>query len=469
MCAPHGATAAEHRKRSGYSVAVGLTRTGRAQAAPRHIAGRPRKVFRVASAAIALILIITTGFLGSRFWHQSHPPQHGIAVVIDRDGTVQSLTSPEMLAPHTRVVVGGPGEAIERQRNRVKSSVVPVIPELGDTSMFDDAILDIATLGETHGVVVAGWESAWRYVWPRDTAFVVSALARSGQLDQAAKQLAFLQSVQPANGVFQARYTPDGSGPPDDRGVQLDGTGWALWATSQLLEQAHGGRGAESLAQAFKPLYGRSVAAIRLLTQDGTVLPPVSADYWEVRETRVTLATCAILLAGLRSGSHIAQHLDDSASRDIGVIADRFERLVLDKFAADGFPRRVGGSPRSVDLGVSFLMEPFAGVDRPDVRAAWLESAEFMHRPAGGLAPGGSWRRDGVSWTTSTAAFAVVEACQADRSATVQRLAWLDRHRTSMGALPEKVRSDGTPAGPAPLAWASSAVLISADLLTHGC
>lgn len=41
-------------------------------------------------------------------------------------------------------------------------------------------------------------------------------------------------------------------------------------------------------------------------------------------------------------------------------------------------------------------------------------------------------------------------------------LDWVDHHRTAVGALPEKVRADGTPAGPAPLAWTCALVLLAA-------
>ena len=54
--------------------------------------------------------------------------------------------------------------------------------------------------------------------------------------------VAFLQRVQPESGLFQARYLPDGSGVPDARGVELDGVGWALWATGQLAAELSGKR-----------------------------------------------------------------------------------------------------------------------------------------------------------------------------------------------------------------------------------
>src|SRR5690606_41689131 len=50
----------------------------------------------------------------------------------------------------------------------------------------------------------------WRYVWPRDAAFVAVAFAAAGHLDDAVGVLEYLQRVQGTDGRFEARYVPDG-------------------------------------------------------------------------------------------------------------------------------------------------------------------------------------------------------------------------------------------------------------------
>ncbi|CAA9309650.1 MAG: Glucoamylase, partial [uncultured Friedmanniella sp.] len=116
----------------------------------------------------------------------------------------------------------------------------------------------------------------------------------------------------------------------------------------------------------------------------------------------------------------------------------------------------------AVDLGVVFLLPPFADRPDPDVRTAFADAPRAMLRPAGGLAPGGSWRDDGISWTTSTSSYALAAAALADRAAADRWLRWLDAHRTGAGSLPEKVLADGRPAAVAPPAWASAAVVLAA-------
>ena len=135
-------------------------------------------------------------------------------------------------------------------------------------------------------------------------------------------------------------------------------------------------------------------------------------------------------------------------------------------FGPDGYPRRLGGREDSVDLGAAFLLPPYAPTAHPDVVAAWQHGSAVPIRPAGGLAPGGSWRRDGVSWTNVVASYAMTAAAIGDRDTAVGWLTWLAAHRTANGSLPEKVLADGTPASVAPLAWTAAAVIITADTLT---
>ena len=79
------------------------------------------------------------------------------------------------------------------------------------------------------------------------------------------------------------------------------------------------------------------------------------------------------------------------------------------------------------------------------------------------MAPGAGWKDDGISWTPETALFALTAASTGQQVLAERYLSWLDRHRTDRGALPEKVLSDGQPAGPAPLAWTSALVVLAVD------
>lgn len=407
----------------------------------------PRRAAAIGAAGLLAGLAV----LGQRVAAPRRVPLHvaGVAVVADQT---------------TEVTTRGVTNA---DRRWLSLGLLPPVPAGVDPSLTTDALLDLRTLRHDHGVTVAAWSPAWRYVWPRDSAFVTSAYARTGHLPEAEAELSFLQRVQGVDGRFEARYRPDGSGSPDDRGIELDGSGWALWALNQVADELPA-RSQPALVARYRSLLDRSVAA-SLAAIDPTGLPPAGMDYWETPEAKPTLATAAVLLGGLRAAARLYARVGDpSAASAAAVGAARLQAAIVTRFEADGYPRHLGGRAGSVDLGATFLLAPFAGVDRPVLTAVWRDSARRMRRPAGGLAPGGSWRRDGISWTPTTATYAMAAACR-DPATAASWLRWLDRHRTGAGALPEKVLADGSPASVAPLAWTAAATVITADELARGC
>jgi len=346
----------------------------------------------------------------------------------------------------------------------------------GYRDLAEQALRDMKALVLPGGAAVAGLSEDWRYVWPRDASFVVAALAGTRHLGDAYEVLTHLQDLQDAgpDGVFQARYLPDGSGAvPDARGTQLDGNGWVLWAVAAWYSHAVREDRAASTAtpgatpvpaaspasaprealEGLRPLVVRSVDAIRA-NRGSDGLPTASPDYWEVPETEATLGTAAAWLLGLEAVGPVLAALDEPPVDD--VVAALREGIA--EHFAPTFGRHPGEWSR--DTAVAFLMPPFAAPDRT-VTAAWTAAAQAMARPAGGLAPGVAWRQDGVSWTPTTAIFALTAAASGDRDRAVGWLDWLDGHRTRLGALPEKVLWDGRPSAVAPLAWTCAIVLLA--------
>ena len=391
---------------------------------------------------------------------------HAEGLALGAGGTVVEVGADVALVPGSRVLAGMPDslDLARQQADWLAAGTVPQVPGL-DGDLVRTALLDLHLLSQASGVPVAGWSPAWRYVWPRDSAFAASALARTGHLADAERILEFLVRVQPVSGAFQARYLADGSGVPDERGVQLDGIGWALWACAQVAVEVPVDDRPAFVAR-HRTLIDRSTQVALAMIDNRRRLPPPSADYWEVAEARSTLATAAVLAAGLESAVGLYAVAGDGVREAAARAGNSALRTAITAgFAPDGYPRHLGGRAGSVDLGVSFLLPPFASAADPEVVRVWQRAASAMARPAGGLAPGGGWRRDGVSWTNATATYAMTAAAVGDRDAAYAWLSWLDRHRTRTGSLPEKVLADGRPASVAPLAWTAAAVIITADQL----
>ncbi|MBT0993134.1 glycoside hydrolase family 15 [Cellulomonas sp. DKR-3] len=380
------------------------------------------------------------------------PRAGNFAAVLDGRETAPGLAAARALAAEQRAWLG--------------SGTVPG----GDGPYADlarTALLDLRTLVLPGGAAVAGWSPYWRYVWPRDAAFAAVALARTGHVDDAVAVLGFLARAQESDGGFEARYLPDGSGPPDDRARQTDGRGWAMWAAGEVLAELPAADAGTRLlrrtvALELAPLVARALdGTVALLGSDG--LPPASPDYWERSEHRLTLGTAAPLVAGLEQAADVlAAAGDDERAATARQAADAARTATVAAFAPGGFARYAEGGSR--DAATAFVLAPFWGTPAPGAHDAWLASAVEMRRPLG-LAPAGEWRDDGITWTPQTSLYAWVAAENGDDEAA---RAWLDTiatHRTSVGAIPEKVLADGSPAAVAPLSWSSANVLLALDAL----
>jgi hypothetical protein len=342
---------------------------------------------------------------------------------------------------------------------------------LGGGEQYDDlvrhALADLDGLTLPNGATLAGWDGPWRYVWPRDASFVVAARCAIGQYDEALKVLSFLDGVRPSKGRWEARYTETGGQVGDGRAAQLDGSGWVLWATWFC----HAG------SRYWDLVHESADQIVAELGPDG--LPGPSSDYWERPETQVTLGTVAPLLTGLRAAVRIAteQRRPDEAARWQSAVEKLSE--ATDRIFGPDYPRtpakatsfvEPGVAPISIrggaDAIVTVLGPPFAQ-PRDVVSTAIDRAHAVLTQPNGGVTPGEDWRTDGVSWTPQTALFALSAAARGDHATANALLSWLDRNRTSTGALPEKVNRDREPAGEAPLAWTAALVVLADTALQN--
>ena len=207
-----------------------------------------------------------------------------------------------LLADRTRpsiewLDVAGRLDTSDADRAWLATGSIPLVEGV-DEAMIGTALLDLHQLGREAGVPVAGWHPAWHYVWLRDSSLAAVAFARTGHLSDAEQILDFLQAHQPESGLFAPRYRIDGSGPPDGRDIQLDGVGWALWSLAEVAE-AQPADQRRAFVERYRPLLDRSSTAALRLVDRPQAMPPASPDYWELPERRLTLATAAMINAGL--------------------------------------------------------------------------------------------------------------------------------------------------------------------------
>ncbi|ACY99749.1 MULTISPECIES: glycoside hydrolase family 15 [Thermomonospora] len=335
----------------------------------------------------------------------------------------------------------------------------------GGDSVYRDmavrALLDLRLLTGVDGAVTASWYRHWRYVWPRDAAFVAAAFQVSGHPEEARRVLRFLARVQADSGLWAARYRPDGSPVADGRAPQLDSLGWVLWA-GWFVTAGSSAPGADELW----PMVRRA-ADYLAGSLDAAGLPPPSPDYFErdpdkeADPHRPTLGVAGPVLTGLRAAADLASRIGHAAEAGRWRrAARRLAEAIAQAFAPHGYPRSpvAGGL---MDTSPTFLGPPFAPAD-PGVEAAVLEAARRLRLPNGGVLPGERWRgAKTVAWTPEMALFALNAAACGRVEDALRRLDWLNEHRTELGALPEKVNSAGRPAAVAPLGWTAALVLLT--------
>ncbi|MFF5258777.1 glycoside hydrolase family 15 protein [Actinomadura viridis] len=342
-------------------------------------------------------------------------------------------------------------------------AAVPAATRRVYRGMAERALLDLRLLTRPNGASQASWYGAWRYSWPRDSAFTAVAFAMTGHDTEAQRVLRFLARVQHEDGLWAARYHTDGTEVVDGRDPQLDSLGWVLWASWLFRERSPAS--AAGMAELWPMVVRAADHLAGSLDVEG--LPPPSSDYWERKPgseedpRRPTLGVVGPVLAGLRSASAFAHGIGrtDKAAHWQDA-AGRLSDAVIRQFTPYGYPR----SPIRnglMDTSVTFVAPPFAPAD-PGVTAAVAEGFRRTSLPNGGVLPGERWSGSpDVAWTPEMALFALTSAASGRTEEALGRLDWLAEHRTSLGVLPEKVDAEGQPASVAPLGWTASLVLLT--------
>jgi glucoamylase len=441
----------------------------------RALAGIPRR--RLLTALVVLVLA-AGGITGALVTGQKSAapvlymngiaedpcdPGHALAVPASVSGQFEPdssvLTTPQGVFG-TAGEKGCAASAVAASTRWLKQGVIP--GTAAERGIATRALLDLRLSVQSDGAVVAGFHQGWDYAWPRDSSWVAVALADTGHLAQAFSILQFLQRMQPASGIWAARYYPSGTGPVNDgRPAELDAVGWvpwAVWSWAARQKLAPGDLAWVQLEQLWPMVTKAANTAAGSLTGDG--LPEPAMDYWE-DSVQVTLGTAAPLLAGLRSAADLAAVLGEKSEQARWVAAAaRLSAAITATFGRTGYQRSPAAGS-GADAAITFLGPPFASPKAAVVRAA-ATAEQALTEPNGGLRPGTAWRgAAGVAWTPETAMFALFDAGTGNHAAAVRLLTWLSQHRTSLGELPEQVTADGKPVSVAPLAWTDAIVLLT--------
>ena len=340
-----------------------------------------------------------------------------------------------------------------------------VVPGAGTrwASMVRFAMIDLHQLTRGNGAVAAGAAARWGYAWPRDMAFVAVAMARTGHRPDALRMLTFLQRVQAADGGFEARYRLDGRAPrttgPDSPTAPAGPSG--RWGRSCAPGRRPRGRPACARCVRCWTAARRTCSGAWTTAGGCRHRPP---DYWEVPVARhQPAARSPPHWPG--SGASFAPVRRARPRRPSGRPSPGPPRRGCDGELARVRHRRLPAVSAAVRRSGTRRSRSSCrrSPTRPD-RASNGRGTSTSERPCArpaGWPPVRSGRRTARPgprrrrWSPTPPA-------ESGRPEVARRwLDWPQAHVTTWGSLPEKVLSDGSPSGPAPLAWSAAAVVLA--------
>jgi GH15 family glucan-1,4-alpha-glucosidase len=153
----------------------------------------------------------------------------------------------------------------------------------------------------------------YSYVWPRDSAFVLMALSKSGYYEQNHKSFEFFKDIITPEGYFMQKYRPDGSigsswhpwvyNGKKEYPIQLDETALIICA---LFENFQAEKDIEFVENIYNELLLKSTNfLISRIDQTTGIIKP-SYDLWEERFATSTFTSCTVYGA-LRAMENLAK------------------------------------------------------------------------------------------------------------------------------------------------------------------
>lgn len=359
------------------------------------------------------------------------------------------------------------------------------------------SLLIIKAHSDSRGSILASGDSSiynfgrdyYCYCWPRDAAYALWPLIRTGHFDEARQFFLFARDVMHPDGYMMHKYQPDraigSSWHPlvhnnnRELAIQEDETACMLFMTHELYEASGDALYVQNLYHSF---IVPCADFLSLYIDKETGLPHASYDLWEQLFATFTYTVCTVI-AGLEAAAKLAKVADDPSNAVKWQRSADAIRANLDELChPDGFFRKsflLEDGDRKYDdaMDIANMYGPFMFAKLPlsDERmkrtVEKVEQDIFNKGPIGGVIR--YWGDDyflaktpygGNPWIVGTLWLAQFYI-SANREDEARKLIdWaLDRQQPS-GVLSEQFDPEnGSPLGVAPLVW-SHAELVNTIL-----
>lgn len=189
--------------------------------------------------------------------------------------------------------------------------------------LYKRSLLMIRLHADSHGGIIAAADAdimafnrdTYTYVWPRDGAFVCSALDQAGYGEVSRGFFEFCERTQTPDGYMLHKYNPDGSvgsswhpwfrnGEPQ-LPIQEDETALVLYAMHKHFERS---QDFEFLQHMYENFIKKAAQFLCDFREEETGLPLPSYDLWEEHRGIFTYTT-ATTIAGLEAAAAMSQML----------------------------------------------------------------------------------------------------------------------------------------------------------------
>lgn len=393
-------------------------------------------------------------------------------------------------------------EALHRTRQHwqewlnVSGSVISEVPE-ADRLPLQQSLLIIKAHSDSRGSILASGDSSifnygrdyYCYCWPRDAAYALWPLIRTGHFEEARQFFLFARDVMHPDGYMMHKYQPDraiGStwhplvhNKVRELAIQEDETACMLFMLNELYEAEHDLTYVQNLYHTFVEPCANFLTTF---IDEQTGLPHASYDLWEQRFATFTYTVCTVI-SGLEAASKLSEAVDQPQNavryrRTAEAIRSKLDTLMH----PDGYFRKAylleDGELQfddSIDIANMYGAYMCAKLPIQDDRLTRtvqkVEQDLFKRGPIGGVVRyvGDDYfltkqQYGGNPWIVCTLWLAQYYISAKRTEEARQLIDWAKARQIQSGVLSEQFDpEDGSPLGVAPLVW-SHAELVNTIL-----
>jgi hypothetical protein len=304
------------------------------------------------------------------------------------------------------------------------------------------------------------------YSWPRDGAYLASAMGAFGFRERVEHYFKFVTETQDDSGAWWQRYLSTGHAGPSWGRIQIDEPASVLSAA-----YVHFRRTKDHLwLENFWPTLQRGLKFLEDFHADkDSPMGHPSHDLWEERMGIHAYSLGAVASAFL-TGSYLAGELMEShAQAKYFDLSKRISSMVIEQYLPEHGPIRrsliSNYWDEAMDVSMLGLIRPFGVLNKNHPLSRRIVNevrSKLWCRPTGGIFRyEGDTYRGGNPWVLTTLWLAYVDLTMGNYGEAREAFQWSISKATPLGLLPEQVhRESGKPYWVIPLGWSHAMLLI---------